>query len=191
MTIAGAAIPQESASKVKWPTLRNLLTSSQKPGKPLAQAGLSATELASVRTALTSAVKGDACRGSRVEGCGALQSELLEAVQITSDGQKAAVLRGTSDCGSAGCPMWIVQIPRGGTLLLQSFGWGYVIMPTHQHGYFDIVTAEGKHEVSLTLWRFIGDRYQPFRCASVDAAPDDESTGGEKVLERPCPTSSH
>jgi hypothetical protein len=188
--IACAAVAQETASKVQWPALQKFLVSS-KPGKPLERAGLSPAELKAVRAALTKVVNGDACQGARIAGCGALESQVLEKVQITPDGQSAVVLHGTSDCGTAGCPMWIVQIAGGGTVLLEDFGWGYVIIPSHEHDYFDVVTAEGNHEVSLTMWRFKGDRYQPFRCASIEATSDSESVGDEKVSEHPCPPSSH
>jgi hypothetical protein len=190
MVIVGAAVARESASEVQWPDLQKFLVSS-KSGKPLERAGLSPAELKAVRAALTKVVHGDACQGARVEACDALESHVFEKVQITPDGQPAVVLHGTSDCGTSGCPLWIVQIAGDGTVLLEDFGWGYVIMPSHEHGYFDVVTAEGNREVSLTRWRYKGDRYQPYRCASIDATGDGESAGNEKVSEHPCPSSSH
>jgi hypothetical protein len=180
---------QKTAAKAQWPTMEKLLNSA-KSGEPLSEAGLSAPELKAVQAALARVAKGKACRGANIEGCGALKSEVLKRVQITTDGQTAVILRSTSECGTAGCPVWIVQLARGGRMLLEDFGWGYAILPTHEHSYFDVVTAEGNHEVDLTMWRFKGDRYQPFRCASIGTNSGTDPEAGEQTSEHPCRSST-
>lgn len=180
-----AASAQRTMAKAQWPTIEKLLNSG-KSGKPLSEAGLSTPELKAVRAELARVAKGKACRGATIEGCGALKSEVLKRVQITTDGQPAVVLRNTSDCGTAGCPLWIVRAVRGGGMLLEDFGWGYAILPTHARRYFDVVTAEGNHEVGLTMWRFKGNRYQPFRCASMGANSGTDPKAEEQTSEHPC-----
>jgi hypothetical protein len=186
---SSAARAQTMMAKAQWPTMEELLNSG-KSAKPLSEAGLSAPELKTVQAALSHVATGKACRGANIEGCDALKSEFLERVQITTDGQAAVVLRGTSDCGTAGCPLWIVQLGGGRGLLLGDFGWGYAILPTHEHSYFDLVTAEGNHEVALTMWRFKGNRYQPFRCASMGTNSGSDSGAEEQVSEHPCRSST-
>jgi hypothetical protein len=184
-----AVCAQKTMARAQWPTMEKLLNSG-KSGEPLSEARLSAPELKAVQAALAPVAKGKACRGANIEDCGALKSEVLERVQITTDGQTAIILRNKTDCGTAGCPLWIVQVARGGGMLLEDFGWGYAILPTHERSYFDLVTAEGNHEVDLTMWRFKGDRYQPFRCASIGTNSGSDPEAEEQALEHPCRSST-
>jgi hypothetical protein len=186
---ASAVRAQKTVAKAQWPTLEKLLNSATS-GEPLSEAGLSAPELRAVQAALAHVAKGKACRGANIEGCGALKSEVLGRVQITTDGQTAVILQSTSDCGTAGCPVWIVQVTRGGRTLLEDFGWGYAVLPTLERNYFDVVTAEGNREVELIMWRFNGDRYQPFRCASIPTNSGTDPGAAEQTSEHPCRSSA-
>jgi len=184
-----AVLAQKTMAKVEWPSMQKLLDSG-KSGEPLAHTALSASELKAVRAALARVVSGKTCQDANIQGCGALQSEVLEKAQITTGGQKAVILRSTSDCGTAGCPLWIVEVAHGGSMLLEGFGWGYAILPTHERGYFDVVTAGGNHEVDLTMWRFKGGHYRPFRCASNGTNPGTDSEAGGQISEHPCRSSA-
>jgi hypothetical protein len=186
---ASAVRAQKTVAKAQWPTMEKLLNSA-KAGEPLLEAGLSAPDLKAVQAALARVAKGKACRGANIEGCSALKSAVLDRVQITTDGQTAVILRSTSDCGTAGCPVWIVEVARGGRMLLEDFGWGYAILPTHDRSYFDVVTAEGNHEVDLTMWRFKGNRYRPFRCASIGTSSGTDPDAQEQTSEHRCRSST-
>lgn len=182
-------LAQKTMAELEWPSMQKLLDSS-KSGVPLAHATLSASERKVLQVALTRVVTGKTCQDSNIQGCGVLQSVVLEKVQITIGGEKAVILRNTSDCGTAGCPLWIVEFAHGGSMLLQDFGWGYVLLPTHEHGYFDVVTAGGNHELHLTMWRFNGTHYRPFRCASNETTPGADPKAAEQISEHPCRSST-
>jgi hypothetical protein len=186
---ASAVLAQTTTAKVEWPSMQKLLDSA-KSGEPLAHAALSASELKAVQAALARMARGQICQDSNIQSCAALQSIVLEKVQITIGGQKAVILRSTSDCGTAGCRLWIVDVAQGGSMLLEDFGWGYAILPTHERGYFDVVTAGGNHEIDLTMWRFKGAHYRLFRCASTGTNPGTDSEAGGQILEHPCRSST-
>lgn len=189
---ASDALPQQPEPKIQWPTEEQWLFKGE-TGKPLARAGLSPSELKSVRAALKRVVNSASCRDGNIQGCGALESRVDGKVRIASDGEKAVYLESQSDCGTAGCPIYLVQTAHSGKVLLETFGWGFAVLPSQEHGYYDVVTAEGNHDTLLIMWRMKDDHYQPSRCASVvrdESLSASETTNSEIIVEHPCPGSS-
>jgi hypothetical protein len=179
--LRGGAVQANPA--VRWPSLRDITSGS---GEPLEKAGLSTTELKLVRAALNDLANGKGCRDANIQSCDAPESVFLAKVKITTDGRTAVVLRGPSlDCRTAGCPIWVIQ--TSGKVLIEDFGWGYFILPSHEHHYFDVVTATGNHRVGLVMWSFNGDHYRVVRCASTDAT--DQQGPPPHVSEQSCPVS--
>jgi hypothetical protein len=181
-------LAQNAAAKVDWPAMGKLL-SSARYGKPLAQAGLSPSELKAVRAALKRLANGPGCEGAYIQSCGAEESEFLERVKITPDGKTAVVLRSKTDCGTLGCPFWMIEPVGEGRVLLDDFGWGYALLPSSEHGYFDVVTAAGNHQVGLAWLRFDGKEYAAFRCATADAN-DDAGPALLHITEHACATAT-
>ena len=168
---------------VRWPRLRDLKSGS---GEPLEKAGLSTAELKLVRAALNDLANGKGCQGANVQSCDAPESVFLAKVKITTDGRTAVILRAPSlDCGTTGCPIWVIQ--TSGKVLVDDFGWGYLVLPSHEHRYFDVVTATGNHRVGLAMWSFDGDHYRVIRCASTEAT--DQPGPPPQVSEQSCPVS--
>ena len=180
MAGGGAA---EANHATKWPNVNDIKSGS---GEPLEKAGLPPAELKLVRAALNELANGKGCQGANVESCDAPESLFLEKVKITTDGLTAVILRGPSNvCGTAGCPMWVIQ--TSGKVLIEDFGWGYSILPSHEHRYFDVVTATGHHPVGLAMWSFDGDHYRVVRCASTEATG--QPGPPPQVSEQSCPVS--
>jgi hypothetical protein len=190
LILTAAALPGKTAEKIDWPPpqeLQHSLLHSTDSRKPLTEAGLSAPEIEAVRRVLTD-LENRACSNDQIPACYASESEVVGKVPITTDGQTAVVLLDAKACGTAGCPIWIVQVAHGGSLLLEDFGRGYAILPSHEHGYFHVVTAAGNHDADLVMLRFTGKRYQPFRCAVMEQI----NAGGElRISDRPCPVSAN
>ena len=187
LAILGVAILRggavEANHAARWPSLNDINSGS---GEPLEKAGLSPTELKLVRAALNDLANGKGCQGASIESCDAPESLFLAKVKITTDGRTAVILRGPSiACGTAGCPIWVIQ--TSGRFLIEDFGWGYLILPSHEHHYFDVVTAAGNHRVGLAMWSFDGDHYRVIRCASTDAT--DQPGPPPLVSEQSCPVS--
>lgn len=179
MAGGGAA---EANHATKWPNFNDIKSGS---GEPLEKAGLPPAELKLVRAALNDLANGKGCQGARVESCDAPESLFLAKVKITTDRQTAVILRGPSiACGTAGCPIWVIQ--TSGKVLIEDFGWGYSILPSHEHRYFDVVTATGNHRVGLAMWSFDGDHYRVIRCASTYAT---DRRRPPQVSEQSCPVS--
>lgn len=187
LAILGVAILRGSAVQanpaVRWPSLGDIRSGS---GEPLENAGLSPAELERVRAALNKLANGKGCQGANVQSCDAPESVFLAKVKITTDGRTAVILQGPSiDCGTAGCPIWVIQ--TSGKVLIEDFGWGYFILPSHEHHYFDVVMAAGNHRVALVMWSFDGDHYRVIRCASTEAT--DHEGPPPQVSEQSCPVS--
>jgi hypothetical protein len=187
LAILGGAIvgggPAEANHAAKWPNVNDIKSGA---GEPLEKAGLSPAELKLVRAALNDLAKGKGCQGANIETCDAPESLFLAKVQITTEGRTAVILRSPGiACGTAGCPIWVIQ--TSGKVLIEDFGWGYQILPSHEHHYFDVVTATGHHPVSLAMWSFDGDHYRVIRCASTEAT--DQSGPPPQVSEHSCPVS--
>jgi hypothetical protein len=179
--LCGGAVQANPAAR--WPSLRDIKSGS---GEPLEKARLSTVELKLVRAALNNLANGKGCQGANIQSCDAPESVFLAKVKITTDGRTAVILRGPSlDCGTDGCPMWVIQ--TSGKVLIEDFGWGYLILPSHEHQYFDVVTATGNHRVGLVMWSFDGDHYRVVRCASTDAT--DQQGPPPHVSEQSCPVS--
>jgi len=179
--LCGSAVQANPA--VRWPRLRDLKSGS---GEPLEKAGLSTAELKLVRAALNDLANGKGCQGANVQSCDAPESVFLAKVKITTDGRTAVILRAPSlDCGTTGCPIWVIQ--TSGKVLVDDFGWGYLVLPSHEHRYFDVVTATGNHRVGLAMWSFDGDHYRVIRCASTEAT--DQPGPPPQVSEQSCPVS--
>jgi hypothetical protein len=173
----------EGKPAVRWPSLDDIKSGS---GERLEKAGLSSIELKRVRDALNDLANGEGCQGPNIQSCDAPESLFLAMVKITTDGRTAVILRAPSrDCGTAGCPMWVIQ--TSGKVLIKDFGWGYFILPSRKHRYFDVVTATGDHRVALAMWSFDGDHYRVVRCASSDAT--DQQGPPPHVSEQSCPVS--
>lgn len=188
LAILGVAIlcggPVQANPAVKWPSLRDIKSGS---GEPLEKAGLSKAELKLVRAALNNLANGKGCQGANIQSCDAPEGVFLAKVKITTDARTAVILRGPSSaCGTAGCPIWVIQ--TSGKVLIEDFGWGYSILPSHEHHYFDVVTATGNHPVGLVMWSFDGDHYRVIRCASADAT--DQQGSPPQVSEQSCPVST-
>ncbi|MFZ0994189.1 MAG: hypothetical protein WAN29_19980 [Candidatus Sulfotelmatobacter sp.] len=180
MAGGGAA---EANHATKWPNFNDIKSGS---GEPLEKAGLPPAELKLVRAALNDLANGKGCQGARVESCDAPESLFLAKVKITTDRQTAVILRGPSiACGTAGCQIWVIQ--TSGKVLIEDFGWGYSILPSHEHRYFDVVTAAGNHRVGLVMWSFDGEHYRVFRCASTEATG--QPGPPPQVSEQSCPVS--
>jgi len=177
-----AVLAEDAAGKINWPAPEKLLHSTSSR-KPLAESGLSASEIETVRRVLNDLEK-KACSDDNIPACTASKSEVVGKAPITTDGQTAVVLIGKTGCDTAGCPIWIVQVAHGGSLLLQDFAWGYEILPSHEHSYLDVVTATGNHDAAIVLFRFTGKRYQPFRCAIMEQT---NAEGELRISDRPCP----
>jgi hypothetical protein len=174
----------QAGSEEQWPSLNEIKSGS---GEPLDKAGLSSAELKIVRATLDDLANGEGCQGANIQSCDAPESLFLAKVQIATDGRTAVILRGPNpDCGTAGCPLRVIQ--TSGKVLIEDFGWGYSILPSHKHGYFDVVTATGSHRVSFVMWSFDGVRYRIIRCASTDAT--DQQGPPSRVLEQRCPVST-
>ncbi len=177
----GGAVEANHAAR--WPSLNDIKSGS---GEALEKARLSPAELKLVRAALNDLANGKRCQGASIESCDASESLFLAKVKITTDGRTAVILRGPSiACGTAGCPIWVIQ--TSGKVLIQDFGWGYLILPSHEHHYFDVVTATGNHRVGLVMWSFDGDHYRVIHCASTDAT--DQQGPPSQVSEQSCPVS--
>jgi hypothetical protein len=173
----------ETNHAARWPSLNDIKSGS---GEPLEKAGLSPAELKLVRAALNDLANGKGCQGASIESCDAPESLFLAKVKITTDGRTAVILRGPSiACGTAGCPIWVLQ--TSGRFLIEDFGWGYLVLPSHEHHYFDVVTATGNHRVGLAMWSFDGEHYRVIRCASTDAT--DQPGPPPQVSEHSCPVS--
>lgn len=174
----------EAGSVAQWPSLDKIKSGS---GGPLEKAGLSSAELKIVRATLNDLANGEGCQGADIQSCDAPESLFLAKVQIATDGRTAVILRGPSpDCGTAGCPIRVIQ--TSGKVLIEDFGWGYSILPSHKHGYFDVVMATGSRRVSFVMWSFDGVRYRIIRCASTDAT--DQQGPPPRVSEQSCPAST-
>jgi hypothetical protein len=179
--LSGGAVQANPA--VRWPSLRDIKSGS---GEPLEKAGLSMSELKLVRAALNNLANGKGCQGANIQSGDAPESVFLAKVKITTDGRTAVILRGPSlDCRTAGCPIWVIE--TSGKVLIEDFGWGYSILPSEGHHYFDVVTATGNHRVGLVMWSFDGDQYRVIRCASTDAT--DQQGPPPQVSEQSCPVS--
>lgn len=185
LAILGFAIVYGAAQAnpgARWPSFNDIKSGS---GEPLEQAGLSPAELKLVRAALNDLANGKGCQQSNIQSCDAPESLFLAKVKITTDGQTAVILRGRRpDCATAGCPIWVIQ--TSGKVLLEDFGWGYSILPSHEHRYFDVVTATGNHRVGLAMWSFDGDHYRVIQCASTYAT---DRRRPPQVSEQSCPVS--
>jgi hypothetical protein len=172
-----------AGSVAQWPSLDKIKSGL---GEPLEKAGLSSAELKIVRATLNDLASGEGCQGAYIQSCDAPESLFLAKVQIATNGRTAVILRGPSpDCRTAGCPIRVIQ--TSGKVLIEDFGWGYSIQPSHKHGYFDVVTATGSHRVSFVMWSFDGVRYRIIRCASTDAT--DQQGPPPRVSEQSCPVS--
>ncbi|MFZ1010247.1 MAG: hypothetical protein WAN65_25645 [Candidatus Sulfotelmatobacter sp.] len=186
MAILGVVIGRgDAAAKpaVRWPSLDDIKSGS---GESLEKAGLSSAELKRVRAALNNLANGEGCQGPNIQSCDAPQSTFLAVVKITTDGRTAVILRAPGrDCGTAGCPMWVIQ--TSGKVLIKDFGWGYFILSSREHRYFDVVTATGNHRVGLAMWSFDGDHYRVIRCTSTEAT--DRQGPPPQVSEQRCPVS--
>jgi hypothetical protein len=168
---------------VNWPRLNDIKSGS---GEPLEKAGLSPAGLKRTRGALSALANGKGCQGTNIQSCDAIEGLFLAKVKITTDGRTAVILQGPSrDCGTAGCPIWIIQ--TSGKVLIEDFGWGYLILRSHDHRYFDVVTATGNHRVALAMWSFDGDHYRVIPCASTEAR--DQQGSSPQVSEQSCPVS--
>jgi|SRR5579862_4494636 len=179
--VGSGAVGENHAAR--WPHLSEIKSGS---GEPLEKAGLSPAELKLVRAALNHLANGKGCQGANIQSCDAPQSLFLAKVKITTDGRTAVILRSPSiACGSAGCPIWVIQ--TSGRFLIEDFGWGYLILPSHEHHYFDVVTATGNHRVGLAMWSFDGEHYRVIHCASTDAT--DQPGPPPEVSEQSCPVS--
>jgi hypothetical protein len=179
--VRGGAAPSKPV--VKWPSLSEIKSGS---GEPLEKAGMSPAELRGVRAALNDLVNGKGCQGADIQSCDAAESLFLAKVKITTDGQTAVILRGAGpNCGAAGCPIRVIR--TSGKVLIEDFGWGYSILPSHEHRYFDVVMATGGHHVGLVMWSFDGAYYRVIRCASTDAT--DQRGEPPRVSEQACPAS--
>jgi hypothetical protein len=171
----------QADSVAQWPGLNEIKSGS---GEPLEKAGLSSAELKIVRATLNELANGEGCQGANIQSCDAPGSLFLAKVRISTDGRTAVILKGPSpDCGTAGCPIRVIQ--TSGKVLIEDFGWGYSILPSHKHGYFDVVTATGSHRVSFVMWSFDGVRYRIIRCAWTDAT--DQQGPPSRVSEQSCP----
>ncbi len=180
MASGGAA---EANHAAKWPNVNDIKSGL---GEPLEKAGLLPAELKLVRAALNDLANGKGCQGANVESCDAPESLFLAKVKITTEGQTAVILRGPGTaCGTAGCPIWVIQ--TSGKVLIEDFGWGYSILLSHEHRYFDVVTATGHHPVGLAMWSFDGEHYRVIRCASTDTI--DQPSPPPQVSEQSCPVS--
>ena len=78
-------------------------------------------------------------------------------------------------CGAnLNCKTWVVDL-HGDTAppLLEFSGFGIVILQSGNRGYFDVATGSTKslRAIEFTVWRFDGNRYEPFRCASLKYDP--------------------
>jgi hypothetical protein len=172
----------EGRPAVRWPRLDDIKSGT---GESLEKAGLSSVELKRVRAALNDLANGEGCQGPNIQSCDAPESAFLAMVKITTDGRTAVILRAPSrDCGTAGCPMWVIQ--TSGKVLIKDFGWGYFILPSFEHRYFDVVTAMGNHRVGLAMWSFDSDQYRVVRCASTEAT--DRRGLPPEVSEQSCPS---
>jgi len=180
LTLSCAATSQPAP----WPPLDSLVSAS---GKALDQAGLSLAELKVLHATLYKLAQGAGCQNGQIQSCDAPKGLFLAKLKITTNGHKAVVVRSPDDCGSAGCPFWFIDTSVAGTVLIDDFGWGYRVLPSHSHGYFDVVTAAGNHEVSLKMWHYDGHGYKVIRCAMTEAT--DEQGVKSPIAEQTCPSS--
>jgi len=168
-----------------WPRLDSLVSA---PGQRLDQAGLSPAELKVLRATLGKLSKGSGCQNENIQTCGAPEGLFLAKLKISTNGHAAFVVRSQAACGTLGCPFWFIDTSSAGLVLIDDFGWGYRILPSQSHGYFDIVTAAGNHEVSLKMWSYDGHTYKVIRCGITEAT--DEPGVKSPIAEHICPSST-
>ena len=181
LALSCAAISQSPP----WPPVDSLVSGT---GKALDQAGLSPDELKVLRATLNKRSEGPGCQNEQIQTCGAPEGLFLTKLKISTSGHSAVVVRSRADCGSLGCPFWFIDNSGAGRLLIDDFAWGYRILPSQSHGYFDIVTAAGNHEVSLKMWNYDGHDYKVIRCAMTEAT--DEPGVKPLIIEHACPSST-
>jgi hypothetical protein len=128
-------------------------------------------------------------------------------IQLQVSGAKQLIVgeagdwEGDSESCSCGpnlnCRTWVLNFNNGrATSLLEYNGLGIVLLKSSSRGYFDLVTASNRQPetIDLRMWRFDGERYQPFRCASTHYAPDaingeaatDKIDKSAEISEHPC-----
>lgn len=162
------------AEKKAWPSSFAMHDKGQ---IPLPKAGLSQDELIEIkRIALTAADQ--TCRKAlgAIGDEGLYQKLLIRRIK----GSQIVVVQAGADFedSSDNCflgPLmnvatWVIVFSEGrGKLLLQSKAVAYSVMDSRTNGLFDIVTSTAASpglRFRLTWWRFDGQRYEKYRCAS-------------------------
>ncbi len=198
---------QRAHCQQAWPSLRELVASDQ-DWQRVSDLNLSNEELSEVQR-ITSKWTERHCPQKSNGKPAPRNAATLSAkrLQIQVSGPKQLVVGEAGDweddsescsCGAnLNCRTWVLNLNEGrATSLLEYNGFGMVPLKLTSHGYFDLVTALNRQTgiIDLRIWRFDGERYQPFRCASMHYAPDrinaeaaaDEIDKSAKLSEHPC-----
>jgi len=181
-------IAQQKQTLRPWPSASEIMASDAR-GVPLREANLSPTERDAVRNVTLDDIR-DYCGADNKEES-VFERLIVEKIHLADDGPITILLKGGGNgengsrclCGATGnCLTWVVRVAGGkGTVLYNYFGGGIVILKSQSHGYFNFVTAghASARDSDLEIWRYNGEKYQEFRCASLRS-----DTG--KISERDC-----
>jgi hypothetical protein len=188
---ASYADSQNRQSQHSWPTMGEFVAA-DRGWQTVADLGLSGQELNEVQR-ITAAWIEKHC-GHKGEGKQRAAKLSAKRIQLQVSGANQIVVEEASDwegdsesCSCApklNCRRWVLNFQEGkATTLLEYNALGIDLLKTSNRGHFDIATISNRKvgAFDLTVWKFDGVRYQPFRCASMHYAPD--AINGDPVVD--------
>jgi len=206
-TISGQSnVSDVETNKQPWPTVSNL-AASDRDWQTLTELKLSDPELNEVQRVMVPWMRRHCPRVSADEGKKRIASVSSERIRLhsTKPEQIAVSEIGDWEGDSSSCPChpnlnchtWVLNFSENrATTLLEYSGFGLIALKTTSHEFFDIVTASNKHsgQIELRTWRFDGEHYVPFRCATRryspaainGKSPIDEIDRTDTLWEHPC-----
>ncbi len=201
------AAPHNAHCQQPWPSVGELAAADQ-DWQTVSDLHLSNQELGEVQR-ITAKWTERHCGKKRNGKQNRQNAAILSAkrIQLQVSGPKQLIVgeagdwEGNSESCSCGanlnCRTWVLKFNNGrATSVLEYSGFGIVLLKSNSRGYFDLVTASNRQTgiIDLRIWRFDGERYQPFQCASAHYAPDaingetatNEIDKSAKLSEHPC-----
>ena len=141
---------QQKHDLSSWPSVRELMASGDR-GDPLREANLSPTEQEAVRSVTLNDIRDLCGSGDGGKEANIFRELVVDRIHLTNNGQTTILVEGGGSwekgsrclCGGTGnCQTWVVRVSGGkGTVLYSNFGWGFAILKSQSHGYFNFVTA--------------------------------------------------